>query len=233
MNLCVIIHKMKEILTSKQHRVIDAIKKHIALKKEAPTIEELRCVLNFRSQRTVAQYLETLERKGYIFRKKNTHRNIVLYEGNEPKGDVPAAVTVSIPVVSSVGCDDLSVFAEERYDEYLEVDKELVDENDGGIVAVRAVGNSMEDAGIKSGDYLLIRFSNVAENGDRVAAIIDDMITVKRLERKDGLTILWPESKDPKYKPIVLRGNFKIIGKVLCVISQSQMEVTDIVGQLD
>ena len=47
------------------------------------------------------------------------------------------------------------------------------------------------------------------------------MVTVKRLERRDGVTILYPESKDPKYKPIILRENFKITGKVLCVIPAS------------
>jgi SOS-response transcriptional repressor LexA len=44
------------------------------------------------------------------------------------------------------------------------------------------------------------------------------MVTVKRLERRDGVTILYPENKDPKYKPIVLREDFKIAGRVLCVI---------------
>lgn len=187
---------------------------------------ELCTALAFRSQRTVSQYLESLERKGYILRRKNAHRNIELRELSENR-----TLTVSIPVIASVGCDDLSVFAQESYDEYLEVDKEIVDKEDGNIVGVRVVGDSMEEAGIHTGDYLLIRFSDHVENGDRVAAIVDDMITVKRLEKKDGMTILWPESKNPKYKPIVLSGNFKIIGKVLCVISDPMAEVTEVVPE--
>lgn len=218
---------MKPTLTPKQHRVLEIIKIHMTLSKESPTVEELRCALNVRSQRTVVQYLDLLERKGYILRRKNMHRNIELRQGTD--ADMPNAMTVSVPVVASVGCDDLSVFAQETYDEYLEVDKEIVDSEEGGIVAVRATGESMVEAGIQPGDYLLIRFSEHAENGDKVAVIIDDMITVKRLERKDGVTILWPESKDPKYKPIVLRGNFKIIGKVLCVISDPSAELTEVV----
>ncbi len=215
---------MKQPLTPKQNRVLELIKVHLAMHKESPTVGELCTALAFRSQRTVSQYLESLERKGYILRRKNAHRNIEIRQENERR-----VLTVSIPVIASVGCDDLSVFAQESYDEYLEVDKEIVDKEDGNIVGVRVVGDSMEEAGIHPGDYLLIRFSDHVENGDRVAAIIDDMITVKRLEKKDGMTILWPESRNPKYKPIVLSGNFKIIGKVLCIISDPMAETTEVV----
>lgn len=196
---------------------------------ESPTIEELRLALNLQSLRTVVQYLDVLERKGYIVRRKNAKRNIELRDADE-RG-MPSAFLVSIPVVANVGCDDLSVFAQEQYDEYLEVDKQIVDESDGGIVAVRAVGDSMVDAGIFSGDYVLIRFTDHAENGDRVAAIVGDMITVKRFERKDGAVILWPENKDPKYKPIVLREDFKIVGKVLCVVSEPESSMQEIVPE--
>ncbi len=217
---------MKEPLSPKQQRVLETIKKQIVMTKESPTIEELRLALNLQSLRTVVQYLDVLERKGYIVRRKNAKRNIELRDADE-RG-MPSAFLVSIPVVANVGCDDLSVFAQEQYDEYLEVDKQIGDENDGGIVAVRAVGESMVDAGIFSGDYVLIRFTDHAENGDRVAAIVGDMITVKRFERKDSTVILWPESKDPKYKPIILREDFKIVGKVLCVVSEPESVMQEI-----
>jgi len=53
----------------------------------------------------------------------------------------------------------------------------------------------MLDAGINSGDYILVQFTDNVQNGDRVAAIVGDMVTVKRLERRDGVTILYPETK--------------------------------------
>jgi repressor LexA len=139
--------------------------------------------------------------------------------------------TASVPVVASVGCDDLSLFTQEEsmHDEFLEVDRSIVESEDSGIVAVRAVGDSMQDAGINPGDYVLIRFTEDAQNGDRVAAIVGDMVTVKRLERHGGVTVLWPESKDPRYKPIVLREDFKIAGKVLCVIPNPGAEITEVV----
>ena len=133
-----------------------------------------------------------------------------------------------MPVVANVGCDDLSVFAAEQRDEFLQVDEKIV-ESSGEIVAVRAMGESMADAGIKNGDYILVQFTDNVQNGDRVAAIVGDMVTVKRIERKDGVTILYPESKDPKYKPIVLRGDFKIAGKVLCVIPNYSAEMQEVV----
>lgn len=201
-------------LTGKQKRVLENISLYIQAKGEPPTLEELRRNLGFKSLRTVVQYLDILERKGYMVRRKYARRNIEL---RPIDAEGRTETLVSVPVVANVGCDDLSTFAQEQYDEFLQVDKKIVEEN-GEIVAVRAVGDSMLDAGIQSGDYILVQFTDNVKSGDRVAAIVGDMVTVKRLERRDGVTILYPENKDPKYKPIVLREDFKIAGRVLCVI---------------
>lgn len=212
-----------QTLTGKQKRVLDNIRLYINAKGEPPTLDELRKNLGFQSMRTVSQYLETLERKGYIVRHKFSRRSIEL---RADEHDSPNH-TISVPVVANVGCDDLSVFAQEEADEYVEVDPALA--RGGEIVAVRAVGDSMLDAGIHSGDYVLIRFTEEAENGDRVAAIVGDMVTVKRLQRTSDATILYPESKDPKYKPIILRQNFKIAGKVLCIIPATAADLTEMI----
>ncbi len=229
---------MQQALTIKQQHVLDLLEAYMLKHKEPPTLEELKASLKLKSLRTVTQYLESLEEKGYISRRKHARRNIEL---RNVDADGMPNQTVSVPVVANVGCDDLSLFAQEQYDEFLEVDKTIADgpysaqssaaggDTDGGIVAVRAVGDSMEDAGINSGDYVLIRFTDEAENGDRVAAIVGDMVTVKRYERKNGVTILYPESKNPKYRPIVLREDFKIAGKVLCVIPNPHAEITEVV----
>jgi repressor LexA len=218
---------MKKPLTYKQHQVINELKSYIGKYGESPTLSELREKLQVQSLRTVTQYLDVLEEKGYIVRRKFARRNIELRDANEGGA---VARTISIPVLANVGCDDLSVFVqEETHDEFIEVDSKIANDEDGGIVAVRAVGDSMLDAGIHSGDYVLIRFTDHAENGDRVAAIVGDMVTVKRLERREGVTVLYPESKDPKYKPIVLREDFKIAGKVLCVIPNPGAVLTEVV----
>jgi len=216
---------MKAALTIKQQRVFQILKKNALRNKRSPTLSELGSQLGFKSLRTVVQYLDILERKGYIVRRKHISRNIELL--NTDSEGLPNQ-TISIPVVASVGCDDLSIFANEDHDEYLEVDKEMV-KNPKEIVAVRAVGDSMTDAGIHSGDYILIQFTDHFESGDRVAAIVNDMVVVKRFERRDGHVILRPESKDPRYTPIVLSESFKITGKVLCVIPNPTAEVTEVV----
>lgn len=227
MYLGAIVVYMKKPLTYKQQQVISELKSYIGLNGESPTLEELRERLRVQSLRTVTQYLDALEQKGYISRRKFARRNIEL---RDPSENGAVARTITVPVLANVGCDDLSVYAQEGvHDEFLEVDAGLADEDEGGIVAVRAVGDSMLDAGIHSGDYVLIRFTEHAENGDRVAAIVGDMVTVKRLERRDGVTILYPENKDPKYKPIVLREDFKIAGKVLCVIPDPGAVLTEVV----
>lgn len=223
-------HYFNQTLTGKQKRVLENIELYLRAKGEPPTLEELRKNLGFKSLRTVAQYLEALERKGYIIRRKHMRRNIEL---RAVDANGTNATLVSVPVVANVGCDDLSVFAQEQSDEFLQVDKQIYNEAEGEIVAVRAVGNSMEDAGVQSGDYILVQFTDKVKSGDKVAAIIGDMVTVKRLERRNGVTILYPESKDPKYKPIVLRDNFKIAGRVLCIIPASVAEFNDVVPLAD
>lgn len=209
-------------LTYKQKRVLENIRLYIGAKGQPPTLEELRRNLGLKSTRTVVQYLESLEQKGYLVRRRNAWRNIELRNVDGGWG------TVSVPVVANVGCDDLSLFAEQQYDEFLEVDKKIVEES-GDIVAVRAVGESMLDAGIRDGDYILVQFTDQVQNGDKVAAMVGDMVTVKRYEKKNGVVILYPESKDPKYKPIVLHEDFKVAGKVLCIIPAPERELTEVV----
>jgi len=113
---------MQQLLTYKKKRVLDNIRLYMEAKGEPPTLEELSRNLGLRSIRTVVQYLEILENKGYIVRRKNAWRNIELRNADGAWG------TVSVAVVANVGCDDLSVFAQEQHDEFIEVDKKIVEE---------------------------------------------------------------------------------------------------------
>src|SRR5438128_77272 len=119
-------------LTGKQKRVLDNISLYMRAKGEPPTLDELRKNLGLRSIRTVVQYLDILERKGYVVRRRYARRNIEL----RPIDALGRTETlVSVPVVANVGCDDLSVYAQEQHDEFLQVDKKIVD-TAGDIVAV-------------------------------------------------------------------------------------------------
>ena len=157
-------------------------------------------------------HLKTLENKGYIVRRKHAKRNIEIREVPNSENES----MIMVPVVASVGCDDLSVYANETHDEFLRVDRKIASSGDK-LVAVRAIGDSMNDADIMNGDYVLIRLTDHAESGDRVVAIVDDMVIVKKLEVRDNMIILWPESKDSKYKPINIESGFcKFAGNVVC-----------------
>jgi repressor LexA len=191
----------------------------------SPTLQELRSFCNVSSINTIVGHLNVIERKGYILRRKNSKRNIEIRENTSPSSN---NWTVVIPVKASVGCDDLSIFTDEKHDEMIHVDSSLVG-GKGDVVAVRAVGNSMNDADIHDGDYVLIETTSNIETGDRVAVIIGDMVTVKKLDKQNGFMILRPESTDPKYKPIVVSENFKIAGKVFCTIPGQSRDITEVV----
>lgn len=204
---------MKKPLTIKQESVYSFICGYIEQNKKSPTREEVRNFLGVKSINSISQYLEALESGGYISRRRHDKRNIYLVE---VKNNNETKYFVQVPVVASVGCDDLSTFAEENVDEFLQVEKSFV--KNSNMVAVRAVGNSMNDAGIENGDYVLIDQNIEIQNGDRVVAIVEGMATLKRIERKEDFAVLWPESKDEKYKPIIVNQDFKLAGKVISVI---------------
>lgn len=220
---------MKQPLTSKQQEIYSFLRQYIKKEQDSPTLEEIRVFLDVSSLNTVVDHLKALEQKGYIVRRKHAKRNIEL---RDVKMDNLIDWPVTIPVTASVGCDDLSIFANDRehaFDESIDVDRKLVAGKEK-VVAVRAVGNSMNDAGIQNGDYILIELTENAENGDRIAAIVGDMVTVKRLDKRNGLVVLRPESKDPKYKPLIMSEDFKIAGKVICAIpGDNNMDITEVV----
>ena len=187
---------MKKPLTKKQELVYGFIRKYIKQNKKSPTMEEVQIFLDVKSINSISQYLEALEKGGYLSRRRHDKRNIDLVEVKN--NDSKENKFIQIPVVASVGCDNLSTFAEENAD--------------------RAVGNSMNDAGIENGDYVLIDQNAEIQNGDKVVAIVGGMATLKRFEKKESLAVLWPESKDKQYKPIIINQDFKLAGKVISVI---------------
>ncbi len=206
----------KNTLTAKQQETYSFIKGFIAQKGESPTITEIGDGLGLKSLRSVTQRIESLEAKGLIKRDSFKHRGISLI-----KESPYSSGTVQVPVIASAGCDAAEVYAEERYDEYLLVDKKLTGDR-ASIAAIKAVGNSMIDAGIHNGDYVLVEVTENVSSGDRVVALLDDKAVIKKLRIAPGVTILEPESAGNGYSPIVMSGeNTRIFGKVLSVIPMS------------
>ena len=91
------------------------------------------------------------------------------------------------------------------------------------IFLIRAVGSSMDQAGIKDGDLMLVRIQPVANNGDRVVALIGDEATIKEFQRKGDYVILIPHSSDKKIQPIIMSQDFLIQGIVIDVISNKNI----------
>lgn len=216
-------------LTPKQQETLEYLKGYIARNDQSPTLTEIRNDLGLRSIRSVTQRIEALEAKGLVKRDRFQHRSIQLIESDpySPLG------TIQVPVVATAGCDSAEVYAEEQFNEYLHVDRSLVrDAKD--IVALKASGSSMVDAGIRNGDYVLVEVTENVSNGDRVVAILEDMTVIKKLYRTEDAVILIPESKGSQYSPIIMSGeNSKIFGKVVGVIPMNLNNDYEIVYDRD
>ncbi|MEK7094254.1 MAG: transcriptional repressor LexA, partial [Patescibacteria group bacterium] len=198
-------------LTEKQKRFYDQLKDLIDKKGESPTVAELVQLMKFSSPRAVTQYLESLERKGLIERRRYERRGIRLR--NLEGGD---SETVQIPIIASAGCDNVGVFAQRNFGDYVCVATNLLQGvNKDNVVCVKAVGDSMVDAGINEGDYVLVEVTEAVQENDLVVTIIDSFAVIKKLELANNAIILRPVSPDPEYKPIIMNRNFRIFGKVI------------------
>ena len=212
-----------EILTEKQNTVFNKLRQFITLTGTSPTIEELKLSLGFASATSVTQYLDSLEQHGLIRRVPHKKRNIELVEA-KPQDE---AGTLVLPVIASAGCDALDVFADETFDEYVTIDKRYLPKMQGpdNYAIIKAVGESMNAAGVENGDYVLVERTSDVASGDRVVAVVDDKSVLKRLRRtKEGGAVLEPESHDPRYRTIVLADTSRIFGKAHTVIPMGDDE---------
>lgn len=125
--------------------------------------------------------------------------------------------TVEIPLIGSVSCG-LPIFAEENIEAQIAVSIKLIRKSTNYFF-LRAFGDSMNKKGINSGDLLLIKQQQVAENKDLVLALVDDDATVKEFINNGDTIVLKPHSTNPKHQPIILTNDFRIQGIVEKVIS--------------
>lgn len=216
----------KNILTPKQKRFYETVKSFIKKHRKSPTVTELTKLLKLSSPRAVTQYLNSLEKKGLITRGRYQRRGIqVVNLGKIEQSDI-----VTIPVVSSAGCDNVAVFAQRNFGDYVCVSSDLLrGRQKENVIGIKAIGDSMFDAGINEGDYVLIELTRDIQENDLVAAIIDSFAVIKKIEFANNALILKPVSSDPLYKPIIVRRDFQIVGKVIDVIRFPQKGEIEIV----
>ncbi len=195
---------MKETeLTAKQKRVLEFIQEK-AQQNIPPTIREIAQHMGFSSTGTVRDYLNALEKKGYLKRAQNLARSIKLLKDRLRR----------IPIVASIpaGAPNL---AYEDIEGYIEPNDFFNQRAATDIFALRVKGESMLEAGIVDGDIAIIRRQAVAANGEIIAALLEDNeVTLKRLQHKNNTTYLEPANRN--YKPI--HKEFTIIGKLITIL---------------
>lgn len=204
-------------LTKKQRAVLDCIESCIREKGYGPTVREICTSMNLSSPSTVHVHLNTLEEKGYIVRDPLKSRSISLTYSLDPADDLPeesfsqVCNIVQVPLVGNVAAGE-PILAEENITDTITLPTEIVGDAPSFMLSVR--GESMIEAGINDGDFVVVKEQPVALNGDIVVAIIDDGATVKRFFRERDHIRLQPENSS--MDPIITR-DCSIAGKVVAV----------------
>lgn len=202
-------------LTPKQLQFFERLLECFRHEGVPPTVRELQELCGFKSPRSVMQFLDVLAAAGYIERRDGA-RNIRLLRMPEPETGSDRTDTARVPLVGRVAAG-LPLLAEQNVEDYILVSRRLA-RPPHEYFLLRVVGNSMDRAGISDGDLVLVRKQPVAQDGDRVVALIDGEATVKVLRRAGDAILLQPRSSDPSHQPIVLGVDFMIQGVVQAAI---------------
>ncbi|MBO0827266.1 MAG: transcriptional repressor LexA [Streptosporangiales bacterium] len=205
-------------LTPRQRRVLDVIRTSVAERGYPPSMREIGEAVGLTSVSSVSHQLRQLQAKGYLRRDANRPRAV---EMRTPHGQAPADETDSgdqrpaaayVPVVGRIAAGG-PILAEQAIEDVFPLPKQLV--GDGELFLLKVRGDSMIDAAICEGDWVVVRQQQVAENGDVVAAMLDGEATVKTFKHRDGHVWLMPHN--PAYEPIP-GDQAQVLGKVVAVL---------------
>lgn len=206
---------MTKPLTKRQRSVYEYIESYIAEKGFGPTVREIAEAVNLSSPSTVHVHLKTLEEKGYIVRDAMKSRSIALPHREEETisyGMEGSSENLTLPLVGNVAAGE-PILAEQNIESTLSLPTELVGDSASFILSVH--GESMIEAGINDGDYVVVKEQQVANNGEIVVALIEDGATVKRFYKEKDHIRLQPENSS--MEPIITR-DCAIVGKVVAVL---------------
>ena len=204
-------------LTPRQRKVLEVIRDAVERRGYPPSMREIGEAVGLTSPSSVAHQLATLERKGFIRRDANRPRAIEVRTPEVERvdatgeGDERPAPTY-VPVVGRIAAGG-PILAEEAIEDVFPLPRQLV--GDGTLFLLKVVGDSMVDAAICDGDWVVVRQQPVAEQGDIVAAMIDGEATVKTFKRRDGHVWLMPHN--PAFAPIP-GDDATILGRVTTVL---------------
>lgn len=202
----------EEQLSVKAKEAFKHIRNWIMKYSMIPSVRELMQVMGYKSPRSAMLLMAELEENGFLERKADgSYKMVKDLSTNE------TARTVAVPLVGSISCGG-ALLADENVEAYIPVSTSLVKPGYKYFL-LRAVGDSMNEAGINPDDLVLVRQQSTAENGQRVVALIDDDATLKEFQHKGNVIALVPRSSNPKHKPIILERNFQVQGVIITSIS--------------
>ena len=196
-------------LTKRQKEIFDFIGKYAAKTGYPPTVREIGKAVGLHSSSTVHAHLANLEKAGLLRRDPSKPRAIEVLFDRAKKAISPGE---GLPLIGQVAAGE-PVLAEENIEDYLEI-PDVIGGQDGDYV-LRVKGESMKEAGIFDGDYVVVRPADSVDDGQIVVALLEDEATVKRLYRENGKVRLQPENSS--MKPIVT-DDAKILGRVIGVL---------------
>ena len=194
-------------LTKRQKEIFDFIGSYASKYGYPPTVREIGKAVGLHSSSTVHAHLANLEKSGLLRRDPSKPRAIEVLVDKAKKAIQPAG----LPLVGSVAAGE-PILAEENIEEYLDVPDVIGGEDGDYILRVR--GESMKDAGIIEGDFVIVRSTDTASDGEIVVALIGDEATVKRYFREQDHIRLQPENE--AMEPIRTT-EAKILGRVVGV----------------
>ena len=207
-------------LTRRQRLILETINDAVATHGYPPTMREIGDAVGLTSSSSVAHQLQSLERKGFLRRDPKRPRAMEVVmpgEDGAPEqeadpSEVMAGPSVPVPLVGRIAAG-VPITAQEQVEDVFTLPERLV--GDGDLFLLQVVGESMIDAAICDGDWVVVRSQPTAEKGEIVAAMIDGEATVKTFVQRDDHVWLMPHN--PSFAPI-LGDHAEILGKVVAVL---------------
>jgi repressor LexA len=199
-------------LTSRQLKILQAIKAAVITNGYPPSMREIGAAAGLASPASVQYQLQALEKKGFIRRDPTRGRALEVLLPGEQSELGSTDKTRMVPLVGRIAAGG-PILAEQVIEETFPLPESIVGQ--GELFMLKVVGDSMIDAAICDGDYVVIRSQKSCEKGEIVAALIDGEATVKTFSRKDGHIWLLPANKS--YAPIN-GDDCEILGKVTAVL---------------
>ncbi|WP_080846342.1 transcriptional repressor LexA [Cytobacillus gottheilii] len=201
-------------LSKRQQDILEFIKDEVRQKGYPPSVREIGEAVGLASSSTVHGHLARLESKGLIRRDPTKPRAIEILDLEEAQ--IPKVTTINVPIVGKVTAGQ-PITAIENVEEYFPLPERLAPA-DEHVFMLEIMGDSMIEAGILDGDYVVVKQQSTANNGDIVVAMTeDDEATVKRFFKEKDYFRLQPENST--MEPIILR-HVSILGKVTGVYRQ-------------